>query len=117
MDLLRPTVEKPGGLIPRRAVEEVLLELLITAVASVSPVENIVRPPVRFMALKRAIHYVEGHECTSVQEVASYWGFRQMSQFALDYRWLSGDLSSATLKRSPGLSTGPLSPGNKPALL
>ncbi len=138
------------------AVEDALLELLITSLASFCPVENIVKPRVRFVALKRAIDYVEGHttiphtvsglsqaalvstrtleyafqeyygvspktylltlrlnsvrhqllaadpEVTTVQEVASHWGFWHMSQFALDYRRLFGDLPSATLKRSPG---------------
>jgi AraC family ethanolamine operon transcriptional activator len=138
------------------SVENVLLESLIAALASICPVENIARPRLRFVALSRAIDYVEGHPnspltvrelskaalvssrtleyafreyygigpktyllalrldgarhellaadhgSTTVQEVASRRGFWHMSQFALDYRRLFGDLPSDTLKRSPG---------------
>ena len=36
---------------------------------------------------------------TSVSEIASYWGFWHMGQFAADYRKMFGELPSETLKR------------------
>ena len=134
-----------------------VLDLLIISLASHCPAEDLARPHVRSLALKRALDYAASDTSPSpirvselsaysgvsertleraflehcgispknyllalqlngarrdllaadpassrVAGIASRWGFWHMSQFAMDYRKLFGELPSTTLKRSSG---------------
>ena len=60
----------------------------------------------------------EAMKCTTVQAVATHFGFSSRNHFARDYRQLFGEAPSATLQRSttPGIRSHAVSVAHRPQM-